>query len=255
MTPQIIICDALEEFDRAAADWVSARLAGPKAVVGLATGSSPVGLYRELARRCTAKEISFRHVRTFNLDEYVGLTPGHSQSYVRFMNEHLFEHVDVDPGRVHIPDGSCRDPEQEASAYDELLRTYGPIDAQVLGIGTNGHIGFNEPGTPFEARTHVVELTEETRKSNARFFHSLDEVPRQAITMGITNILESREILLLARGSGKARALRRSFCETPTPEVPGSALQLHSKVTLLLDSEAAEGLRVGERTTGGGAEA
>ncbi len=243
MLPRIIVCETREAFDRAAADWVSARISGEKTVLGLATGSSPVGLYRELVGRTQAGELSFRHVRTFNLDEYVGLSSEHPQCYRRFMNEHLFNHVDIEPTSVHIPDGSTDDPQREAAHYDELLGAFGPIDAQVLGVGTNGHIGFNEPGTPFTARTHVVQLAEETRQSNSRFFDSLDEVPTQAITMGIANILESREILLLAYGAAKAKALQRAFSETPTPHVPASALQLHANVTLLLDREAAAGMK------------
>ena len=243
LTPHIVVLDAQADFDRAAADWVCERMQRkPGTVLGLATGSSPVGLYRELVRRYREGRISFRGVRTFNLDEYVGLPPGHPQSYTRFMAEHLFDHVDIDRSRAHLPRGDCADPQAEALRYEALLAEYGPIDAQVLGIGTNGHIGFNEPGTPFSARTHVVELTEETRTSNARFFASPDEVPRRAITMGIANILESREILLLARGPRKVEALRRSFCEPPTPDVPGSALQHHPRVTLLLDRAAAQGL-------------
>lgn len=243
MTPRIIILDVEEEFDRAAADWLCARLERPgEVVLGLATGSSPVGLYRELVRRYREGAISFARARTFNLDEYVGLGADHPQSYARFMRERLFDHVDMDLERAHIPDGKAADPEAEARRYEALLQRFGPIDAQILGIGTNGHIGFNEPGTPFSARTHVVTLAEETRRSNARFFASIDEVPRQAITMGIANILEAREILLLARGEAKAEALAKAFCEPPTPAVPASALQNHSSVTLLLDRAAAKGL-------------
>ena len=184
--------------------------------------------------------LSFKSARTFNLDEYVGVGKDHPQSYARYMYERLFRHVDIDHSRTHIPDGLCADPQEAAARYEELLAAFGPVGAQVLGIGANGHIGFNEPGTPFDSRTHVVELTEETRRANARFFRSIDEVPRLAITMGIANILEASSILLLAKGRAKREALRRAFTEPPTPEVPASALQAHRDVTLLVDREAGE---------------
>lgn len=241
MRPNILVHDDPVAFDGAAADWLASRLSGP-ATLGLATGGTPVGMYQELVRRYQTGEISFRNVRTFNLDEYVGLPADHPQSYRSFMRTHLFDHVDVDAENTYIPDGMASDPEAEARRYDRLLTEYGPIDAQVLGIGTNGHIGFNEPGTPFESRTHVIELAQATRESNARFFDSIDEVPRYAITVGIANILEAKAILLLARGANKAEALRRAFTEAPTPSVPASALQRHPNVTVIADREAAEGL-------------
>lgn len=242
MSPQILVFETSEALDKAAADWVCARLSRPQPVLGFATGSSPLGLYRELIRRYQAGEISFKEVRGFNLDEYVGLPPEHPQSYAHFMRENLFDHIDIDLGRTHIPRGSADDPQAEAAAYDALLAQWGPIDAQILGIGVNGHIGFNEPGTPFSARTHVVDLAEETRTSNARFFDSIDQVPRQAITMGIASILEAKEILLLATGEAKALAIKRAFREPPTPDVPASALQGHPGVTLMLDRAAASAL-------------
>lgn len=242
--PHIIFCGTSEEeLDRRAADWLVERMAKPRAVVGLATGSSPLGLYRELVRRHQAGEISFKDVRAFNLDEYVGLSPDHPMSYAYYMKEHLYGHVDIDPVNTYIPNGAVQDPKEEALRYDTLLSTHGPIDAQILGIGTNGHIGFNEPGTDFSTRTHVVELTEETRQSNARFFSSIDEVPTEAITVGIANILESKEILLIARGANKAEALRRAFLEPPTSDVPASALQSHPNVTVVVDDEAGKLLK------------
>lgn len=237
--PHIVVCESEQEFDRQAADWVSERLARPSLVLGLATGSSPIGLYRELVRRHKAGDVSFHGVRAFNLDEYVGLPPNHPMSYAHYMHQHLYAHVDINLDQTHIPDGSATHPKDEADRYDALLSHYGPIEAQILGIGTNGHIGFNEPGTEFGMRTHVVRLTEDTRQSNARFFNSLEEVPQEAITVGIANILESKEIVLLARGANKAEALRRAFREAPTPDVPASALQSHPRVMLVVDGEAA----------------
>lgn len=242
MQPKIVVCPTVEEFDRVAADWVCRHLSQPRPVLGLATGSSPIGLYEELVRRYEAGEISFKEARVFNLDEYVGLGPDHEQSYAHFMRVNLFDHVDIDLERTHIPSGVAGDPHEEARRYDRLMAEFGPVDAQVLGIGVNAHIGFNEPGTPFDARTHVVTLAQETIDANARFFADPAQVPREAITVGIANILESKEILLLARGANKAEALRRSFFEPATTDVPASALQSHPAVTLVVDPEAASQL-------------
>lgn len=242
MSLAIWVCESDYDFDRVAAEWVAAHLEGPDPVLGLPTGGTPEGLYRELVRMHREEGLSFRSARTFNLDEYVGLAADHAQSYAHYMRERLFRHVDIDPSRTHIPNGLCEDPDEEARRYDALLREHGPIRAQVLGIGSNGHIGFNEPGTAFKTRTHTVKLTEETREANARFFESIDEVPRLAVTMGIANILESEAILLMAKGSSKQEALKRAFTEPPSIDVPASALQTHADVTVLVDREAAVGL-------------
>lgn len=232
------------ELDLAAAEWVgrylrSAEPLVPEPVLGLATGSTPEGMYQALVALHRAGEITFARARTFNLDEYVGLTPDHPQSYAAYMRLHLFDPVGFPLERAHLPDGAAPDPDEAARRYEALLARFGPIHAQVLGIGTNGHIGFNEPGTPFERRTHAVDLAEETRRANSRFFDDPADVPTKAITMGIANILEAGEILLLAKGAAKAQALARALQEKPSPEVPASALQLHPRVTVYADEEAA----------------
>src|SRR5690606_7358533 len=164
------------------------------------------------------------------------------RSYAAFMQEHLFSAVNIDPARIHIPDGSAPSPAEEAQRYDALIKELGPIDAQILGIGTNGHIGFNEPGTPFESRTQVMALAESTKRANAGPFGSVDAVPTHAITMGIQTILEAKEILLLAKGASKAEAIRRAVEEPPHIDLPASALQRHPNVTIYLDREAAKDL-------------
>jgi len=235
------VFESEEALDRAAAEWVAARVR-PGAVLGFATGNTPVGMYRQLAALHRRGEISFAAVRTFNLDEYVGLDPADPRSYAAYMREHLFRWVDIAPDAWHIPSGAAPDPEEEAARYDRLYWELGPVDAQVLGIGGNGHIGFNEPGTPFDKTTHVVELTWQTRLANAGPFGSPEAVPARAITLGIRNIMEAREILLLAKGAAKAEAIRRALREEPGPGVPASVLQLHPKVTIYLDQEAAGGV-------------
>jgi glucosamine-6-phosphate deaminase len=220
-------------------DWIDSV---PDAVLGLATGSTPLGTYRELIRRHQQNEVSFAEVTCFNLDEYVGLPRRHQQSYYTFMQENFFRHIDVDPNRCYLPIGDCDHLMDECERYEELLEDTGGIDLQILGIGSDGHIGFNEPGSSLASRTRVKALTEQTRRDNARFFSSLEEVPRMAITMGVGTILSSQQIVLLATGEKKANAVR-DFVEGPvTSMVPASALQLHRNVIVLLDSEAAAGL-------------
>lgn len=235
------VFDDPRELDRAAARWLAARVR-PGAVLGLATGNTPMGMYRELVAMHRRGELSLAGVRTFNLDEYVGLGADDPRSYAAYMLEHLFRWVDIAPGQWHIPDGLNPDPEEEASRYDRLYWELGPCDVQVLGIGRNGHIGFNEPGTPFDQGTHVVELAWETRLANAEAFGSPEAVPERAITLGIRNILAAREILLLAKGASKAEAVRRALEEEPSPDLPASALQLHPRVTVYLDREAARAI-------------
>ncbi len=214
----------------------------PAAVLGLPTGGTPVGFYRELVR----SGVSFRQVWTFNLDEYVGLGRSHPQSYYAYMKRHLYDHVDLDPGRTHIPDGMALDWEAECRRYEALIRKAGGLDLVVLGLGHNGHIGFNEPGTPWNSRTRRVRLAEQTRQANARFFGSADLVPAEAITMGIGTILEARRILLLASGPAKASTVRRVLEGPPDTSVPATALQTHSDVTVLLDRPAAALLQMSD---------
>ncbi|MBP2017548.1 glucosamine-6-phosphate deaminase [Symbiobacterium terraclitae] len=207
----------------------------PDAVLGLPTGSTPLGFYDALV----ASGVSLAQARTFNLDEYLGLPRTHPESYYSFMKRALYDRSDLRPENCHIPDGNAPDPHEECRRYEEAIRAAGGLDILVLGVGHNGHIGFNEPGSQWDARTRVVNLAESTRRANARFFNSLDEVPRQAITMGIGTILEARRILLLASGQEKAPAVRDMVESAPTPDVPATALQLHPNVTVLLDREAA----------------
>ena len=232
-----IIIDSEENIaKRAAQRYVELLKEKPDAVVGGATGSTPLGLYAELARLCKAGEISFKNAKSYNLDEYVGLSGEHDQSYRYFMNHNLFEHIDIDPANTHVPDGINT---AIAAEYDKEIEAAGGIDLQLLGIGVDGHIGFNEPGTPLDSVTHVVELTRNTREVNSRFFASLDEVPTHAVTMGIKTVMNARSIILLALGKSKAE-ICKAFIEGPiTTEVPASILQLHPNCEIYLDYEAA----------------
>ncbi|MBB6283284.1 glucosamine-6-phosphate deaminase [Geobacillus subterraneus] len=210
----------------------------PTAVLGLATGSTVLGVYHELVADHRQCGTSYQFVRTVNLDEYVGLGPDHPNSYRYYMNEHLFSNLDIPLDETHVPDGLAADLDEECRRYEQLIDALGGIDLQLLGIGRNGHIGFNEPGTPFSSTTHVVELAASTREANARFFPSLDDVPHYAITMGIATILRSRRIVLLASGAEKAAALARLFGGVISPELPASALHLHPDVTIVADQKA-----------------
>ncbi|MEW8979409.1 MAG: glucosamine-6-phosphate deaminase [Symbiobacterium sp.] len=211
----------------------------PDAVLGLPTGSTPLGFYDALV----ASGVSLARVRTFNLDEYLGLPRTHPESYYAFMKRALYDRTDLRPENCHIPDGTAADPDEECRRYEEAIRAAGGLDILVLGVGHNGHIGFNEPGSSWDARTRVVELAESTRKANARFFNSIDEVPRKAITMGIGTIMEARRILLLASGEGKAAAIKELVEGEPRPEVPATVLQYHPDTSVLLDAAAASLLR------------
>jgi glucosamine-6-phosphate deaminase len=207
----------------------------PNCVLGLATGSTPLGLYRELIRMHRDEGLDFSRVRTFNLDEYVGLEPSHPQSYRYFMQHNLFDHINIDTRNTHVPDGRALDFEAYCGNYEKTIREEGGIDLQVLGIGTDGHIAFNEPGSSLGSRTRLKTLTEET----ARFFGGEDDVPRLAVTMGVGTILESRQCLLLACGPHKARAIRDTIEGPVTAQVTASALQFHRDVIVVLDEEAA----------------
>ena len=236
---QLIVTDAQQAAVRAAGLYVDLLRRKPDAVLGLATGSTPLGLYARLAALYRAGELSFRRATSFNLDEYVGLPATHDQSYRYFMEHNLFSHVDLPAERTHVPSGL--DVSDAALAgYDAAIAAAGGIDLQLLGLGGNGHIGFNEPGTPFGLGTHVVELTARTRQDNARFFASLDEVPTHAATMGVKTVMHARAILLLAFGSAKAEAVRAALTGPVTEEVPASVLQLHPDVTVFCDEEAAK---------------
>lgn len=212
----------------------------PDCVLGLATGSTPEGTYELLAQDCASGALRFRQVRTVNLDEYRGLAPTHDQSYRHYMQKHLFDRIDIEPANTHLPDGLAPDPAAECARYDALLARLGGADLQLLGLGRNGHIGFNEPGDRFIGETHVVDLSPSTIAANARFFARADEVPRQAITMGMDGILSARRVLLLVSGGEKAEALARAVTGPVTPDCPASILQQHGDVTVLADGPALE---------------
>jgi glucosamine-6-phosphate deaminase len=241
---RVVILPSVELVTQFAADEVASLLThrarnGLGAVLGLATGGTPLGLYRELIARNRRGDISFANVETFNLDEYVGVPPESPSSYHYYMREHLFHHVDIDLAMTHIPKTCGVDLEQSAAQFENQIEEAGGIDLQVLGIGVDGHIGFNEIGSSLGSRTRVKTLTERTRQGNARYFRSLAEVPQTALTMGIQTILESHMILLLATGVSKAKAIRDCVEGPITSSVPASALQLHPNVTLAMDCEAA----------------
>ena len=197
-------------------------------------------MYRELIRQHREEALEFRHVDTFNLDEYIGLDKFHEQSYRYFMNKQLLDHIDVDPKRTHVPSGVAENPYKEAKEYDRMIDAVGGIDLQLLGMGNNGHIGFNEPGDSFIPETHVTELSESTIKANARFFDNEDEVPRMAITLGFRHIMQSKRILFVVSGKQKAEVLMRALTGPVNPEVPASILQLHPDLTVVADRDALE---------------
>ena len=210
----------------------------PKATLGLATGSSPVGLYQNLIKMYENKEISFKDVKTYNLDEYCELPRSHPESYYSFMHRNLFSHVDIKEENVHIPCSEGSDLQKLCDDYNNQLHN-ASIDLQLLGIGANGHIGFNEPGTSFEQETFVVKLTDKTRKDNQRFFNSLDEVPTHAMTMGIKNIMQAKKILLVASGKNKQDAVKKLLSGEITESFPASILNKHKDVVVIIDEEAA----------------
>lgn len=239
---RVVVCENYEELSQKAAKMVASMVTlKPDCVLGLATGSTPVGTYQELIRLYGAGEVDFSAVTTFNLDEYYPIAPENEQSYHYFMQRHLFGHVNIDPKRAFIPNGMAKDADAECRAYEEKIAAKGGIDLQILGIGQNGHIGFNEPDDNLNTSTHLTGLTESTIRANARFFNSIDEVPRQALTMGISTILRSKKILLLASGKAKHPAVRELLTEDINTEVPATLLKVHRDVVLLCDKEAYEG--------------
>jgi len=215
----------------------------PDAVLGLATGSTPLLLYRELIRQHAAGEADFRLVRTFNLDEYIGLAPEHAQSYHSFMWQNLFQHINIDPQNVHIPDGRAADVPAFCARYEEQIRAAGGIDIQVLGIGTDGHVGFNEPSSSLASRTRIKTLTVQTRRDNARYFGSEDQVPHHVITMGVGTVMDARQCLLLAFGIAKAPAIAAAVEGPITAMNPASILQMHPTAKVFLDEPAATALK------------
>jgi len=231
------------EMSRKAAGIIADAIRNkPNLVLGLATGGTPVGCYQEIIRMHKEEGLDFSRVITFNLDEYIGLPPTHPQSYRHFMDKNLFHHINIKIENTHVPNALTDDSQRTCQEFEEAIKASGGIDLQLLGIGANGHIAFNEPGSPFDSRTRVVNLLERTIKDNARFFKSIDEVPRQALSMGMGTIMEARGILLLASGAGKAEAVAKSVEGPITTDVPASILQRHPNCIFILDEEAASKL-------------
>ena len=236
----IRIYENSEQVGKAAATLLGAQiLKKPDAVLGLATGSTPLPAYRELIRLYEEGILDFSRVISYNLDEYVGISPDHPQSYHRFMKDNLFDFINILPENTHVPDGNAQDPEAFCAAYDQAIAQAGGIDVQVLGIGRNGHIAFNEPGSSFVSGCHTVELTQSTIQANRRFFDSEDQVPRKAITLGIGSIMAAKQVLLLATGQDKAEAIRSCVKGNMDPQFQASILQSHPNVVVLLDQAAA----------------
>ncbi len=232
-----------DAMSRKAADILASHvILKPDCVLGLATGSTPIGMYKQLIEWYNQGVLDFSLVHTVNLDEYRGLAPTHDQSYRYFMQHNLFDHVNVKPENTNVPNGLAADPEAECARYDQVIDSLGGTDVQVLGMGHNGHIGFNEPADHFPLGTHVVDLTDTTIDANARFFATRDDVPKQALTMGVKNIMQSRHILVVVSGADKAPIVKKAFFGPVTPQVPASILQLHPNVSIVADEAALSAL-------------
>lgn len=240
MAPELMVLDSEAEVAMAVARRLAATVAQmPTAVLGLATGGTPMPIYKALIALAAEKRLSFRMVRSFNLDEYVGLSASHPASFAHFMRENLFDHIDIDLARARVPNGVAADLGAEAASYERAIAEAGGIGLQILGIGANGHIGFNEPGSAFNSRTRVVDLAEATRQANSSYFPAGESVPGQALTMGIGTILNAREIVLAATGAHKAPAIAATLAGPITIDCPASALRLHARVTIICDRAAA----------------
>ena len=228
-----------DDLSRKAANIISAQvLLKPDCVLGLATGSTPIGTYKQLIEWYEKGDLDFSAAKSVNLDEYRGLTKDNDQSYYYFMYNNLFKHININMENTNVPDGTEPDSEKECSRYENVIEAYGGVDLQLLGLGHNGHIGFNEPDKDFPRTTHCVDLTQSTIEANKRFFASVDDVPKQAYTMGIGTIMKARKILLVVSGADKAQILHDVLCGPVTPEVPASILQLHSDVIVVADEAA-----------------
>ena len=237
---KVYIASEKEIAKMAAQRYVQLINTKPNAIIGGATGSTPIPLYKELAKQCKAGNVSFKNVKSFNLDEYVGLDGTHDQSYRYFMNNQFFKHIDIDINNTFVPSGiDTKNPEK----YDAQIQAAGGVDLQLLGIGVDGHIGFNEPGTKFDSLTHVVKLEQNTREVNSRFFKSIKEVPTHAVTMGIKTVMNARSIILIATGKSKAKIVKEFIEGQITTKCPASILQLHPFVEVYLDEEAASLLK------------
>ena len=237
----IIVSKNYEELSKKAAEFIIDLInEKPNAVLGLATGGTPEGMYAELVKAYEASEISFKDVKTYNLDEYIGLDGNHEQSYRYFMNKQLFDHVDIDKNNTYVPNGKAEDLEAECENYEKILKDLSYADIQILGIGTNGHIGFNEPAEELILPTHVEPLVEATIEANSRYFDSKDEVPKEAISMGIGSILKAKHIILLASGPSKNEIMKYFNNDKISTNIPASLIKLHPNVTIIMDEEAAK---------------
>ncbi len=242
---EIVICKTKEEASRKAAAMITAAVkANPKIVLGLATGSTPVGMYKEMIKAVKAKEVSYSQVRTWNLDEYLGLAGTHDQSYRYFMNTNLFDSIDIKKSNTHVLNGLAKDWRKEVKAYEAAIKKAGGIDIQVLGIGSDGHIAFNEPGSSLSSRTRLVSLTPQTIKDNSRFFKKAADVPKQALSMGVGSIMEAKKIILLAFGKNKADAVAAAVEGGVSQFCTASALQMHEDAWFFCDEEAASRLKL-----------
>lgn len=236
---KIIRAKDYQDMSRKAANIISAQIiVKPDSVLGLATGSTPIGTYKQLVEWYEKGDLDFSEVTSVNLDEYKGLTRENDQSYYYFMNENLFSHVNIDKSRTHLPDGTEPDSKKACEDYNRVIASLGRIDLQLLGLGHNGHIGFNEPSDRFELETHCVDLTESTIEANKRFFASYDEVPKQAYTMGIKTIMQAKRVLVVVSGADKAEIVKKAFFGPVTPMVPASILQIHSDAIVVADEAA-----------------
>ena len=244
---EVLIFDKYEKLSQAGAQMVAEVInRKPDAVIGLATGSTPLALYKELIRMHKEQGLDFSHVATFNLDEYVGLAPDHPQSYHKFMYDNLFKHINIDPQNVHVPSGTTDNYQAFCQWYEQRIEDYGGVDIQVLGIGSDGHIAFNEPGSSLGSRTRIKTLSAETIDDNARFFDKKEDVPIYAITMGVGTVLEADKLILLANGENKAKAIADAVEGPVSAMCTGSAMQLHHDATFLLDTAAAGNLKMVE---------
>ena len=234
MKMKFIVCENYEEMSKKAAEIMADVIKNkPDCVIGLATGSTPTGTYQELIKMNKSGEISFNNVVSYNLDEYYPISPDNDQSYRYFMNNNLFKHININLENTFVPNGCAEDLEAESKAYDQRIKEYGGIDLQLLGIGLDGHIGFNEPDEFFVKDTHIVDLDESTIKANSRFFESEADVPRKAVTMGMVSIMQAKKILLVANGANKKEILEKAFFGPITPKIPASILQLHPDITVI----------------------
>ncbi|MBQ5696423.1 MAG: glucosamine-6-phosphate deaminase, partial [Clostridium sp.] len=237
----LMVVNNYEELSKVAAKEFSKVIKEKEnAVLGLATGGSPVGMYKELIKMYEQKELNFSKITTVNLDEYIGLNPEHNQSYRYFMNNNLFNHINIDKSNTFVPNGLAEDLEAQCKEYDQKIVELGGIDIQLLGVGNNGHIAFNEPNNELSSGTHIISLTDNTIEANARFFDNIDDVPRKAITMGVGGIMKAKKIILIASGESKAEAIKGIFSGKITTANPATMLQMHRDVTVIVDEAAAK---------------